>query len=75
MASPHGCLIILVYALPSAKTAVTTDRAVAINVRDTSIGIAEHELGGIFDEFARFSIPLGKADQGWVSVSPSAAAS
>ena len=44
---------------------VTVDRAVLIRVRDTGIGIAEHEVERIFDEFAQFNVPLGKPNKGW----------
>jgi len=44
---------------------VAADGAVAIRVRDTGVGIAEHELGRIFDEFAQFNVPLGKLNEGW----------
>ncbi len=55
----------------TAKGSVTTsaviaaEGAVAIRVRDTGIGIADHELGRIFDEFAQFNVPLGKLNGGW----------
>ena len=39
--------------------------AVAIRVRDTGIGIPDHEIERIFDEFARFNVPLGKLNGGW----------
>ena len=42
------------------SAAVTVDGAVLIRVRDTGIGIADHELERIFDEFAQFNVPVGK---------------
>ena len=47
------------------SVAVTADGAVAVRVRDTGVGIAEHELDRIFDEFAQFNVPLGKLNGGW----------
>jgi signal transduction histidine kinase len=39
--------------------------AVVISVRDTGIGIPDNEIDCIFDEFARFNVPLGKLNGGW----------
>jgi signal transduction histidine kinase len=47
------------------SAAVALDGAIAIRVRDTGIGIADHDLGRIFDEFAQFNVPLGKLNGGW----------
>jgi signal transduction histidine kinase len=47
------------------STVVAADGAVAIRVRDTGVGIADDELGRIFDEFAQFNVPLGKLNGGW----------
>jgi signal transduction histidine kinase len=47
------------------SAAVAPDGAVAIRVRDTGVGIADHELGHIFDEFAQFNVPLGNLNGGW----------
>ena len=47
------------------SAAISLDGAIAIRVRDTGIGIADHELGRIFDEFAQFNVPLGKLNGGW----------
>ena len=47
------------------SAAVTINGAVTIRVRDTGIGIADHDLDRIFDEFAQFNAPLGKLDGGW----------
>jgi signal transduction histidine kinase len=47
------------------SAAVAADGAVAIRVRDTGVGIADDELGCIFDEFAQFNVPLGKLNGGW----------
>ena len=47
------------------SAAIAAEGPVAIRVRDTGIGIADHELGRIFDEFAQFNVPLGKLDGGW----------
>jgi signal transduction histidine kinase len=44
---------------------VAADGAALIRVQDTGIGIAEHAIARIFDEFAQFNVPLGKPDQGW----------
>jgi signal transduction histidine kinase len=44
---------------------IAAEGPVAIRVRDTGIGIADHELGRIFDEFAQFNVPLGKLNGGW----------
>jgi signal transduction histidine kinase len=44
---------------------VAADGAVSIRVRDTGVGIADDELGRIFDEFAQFNVPLGKLNGGW----------
>jgi signal transduction histidine kinase len=41
------------------------DRAILIRVRDTGIGIPEHELAHVFDEFAQFDVPPGKLCKGW----------
>jgi signal transduction histidine kinase len=45
--------------------AIAVDGSIAIRVRDTGIGIADYELGRIFDEFAQFNVPLGKLNGGW----------
>jgi signal transduction histidine kinase len=45
--------------------AIAVDGAIAIRVRDTGIGIADYELGRIFDEFAQFNVPLGQLNGGW----------
>jgi signal transduction histidine kinase len=47
------------------SAAIAAEGPVAIRVRDTGIGIADHELGRIFDEFAQFNVPLGKLNGGW----------
>ena len=47
------------------KAQIAADGAVMIRVRDTGVGIAEHELKHIFDEFAQFNVPLGKPSGGW----------
>jgi signal transduction histidine kinase len=44
---------------------IAAEGPVAIRVRDTGIGIADHELDRIFDEFAQFNVPLGKLNGGW----------
>ena len=44
---------------------ITEVGAVTIRVRDTGIGIPTHEIDRIFDEFARFNVPLGKLNGGW----------
>jgi signal transduction histidine kinase len=46
-------------------SAAPSDGGMAIRVRDTGVGIAEHELGHMFDEFKQFNIPLGKPNEGW----------
>jgi len=45
--------------------AIVAGSAVAIRVRDTGIGIPDHEIEHIFDEFSRFNVPLGKLNGGW----------
>jgi signal transduction histidine kinase len=47
------------------KAQIAADGAAMIQVRDTGVGIAEHELKHIFDEFAQFNVPLGKPSGGW----------
>ena len=44
---------------------VAIDGTVLIRVRDTGIGIAEHELARIFDEFAQLDITVGERNRGW----------
>jgi signal transduction histidine kinase len=44
---------------------ISAGDAVVIRVRDTGIGIPDHEIENIFDEFSRFNVPLGKLNGGW----------
>jgi signal transduction histidine kinase len=44
---------------------ITDVGAVAIRVRDTGVGIPDHEIERVFDEFTRFNVPLGKLNGGW----------
>jgi signal transduction histidine kinase len=47
------------------SAAVTVDGTALIRVCDTGIGIAEHDIERIFDEFAQCNMSLGKPDKGW----------
>jgi signal transduction histidine kinase len=47
------------------SAALTGDARVAISVRDTGVGIPEHELGRIFEEFAQVDAPLAAPNRGW----------
>jgi len=44
---------------------LAADGGVAICVRDTGVGMAEHELGRIFEEFAQVDAPSGEPSKGW----------
>ena len=45
--------------------ALAAGGSVAIHVRDTGVGMAEHELGRIFEEFAQVDAPSGAPNKGW----------
>jgi signal transduction histidine kinase len=47
------------------SAALAASGGVAICVRDTGVGIAEHELGRIFEEFAQVDAPLAGPRTGW----------
>ena len=49
----------------SISAAIAPDGALAIRIRDTGVGIPDDEVAHIFDEFARFNVPLGKQNGGW----------
>ena len=49
----------------SIGASIEDDGGLAIRVRDTGVGIPHHEVERIFDEFARFNVPLGKLNGGW----------
>jgi signal transduction histidine kinase len=49
----------------SISTATASDGRLGIGIRDTGVGIPGHEIEHIFDEFARFNVPLGKLNGGW----------
>ncbi|MEO9163831.1 MAG: HAMP domain-containing sensor histidine kinase [Casimicrobiaceae bacterium] len=47
------------------SVALAADGAALIRVRDSGIGIAEHELERVFDEFSQMDDQLGNLDSGW----------
>ncbi len=47
------------------SVALAADGAALIRVRDSGIGIAEHELERVFDEFSQMDDQLGNPDSGW----------
>ena len=47
------------------SAALAAGGGAAICVRDTGVGMAEHELERIFEEFAQLDTPLGGQGRGW----------
>lgn len=44
---------------------IAGDGAVAVRVRDTGIGIPDHAIEHVFDEFTQFNVPPGGLNEGW----------
>jgi signal transduction histidine kinase len=47
------------------RAALATDGVAVIRVEDTGVGIAQHEVERIFDEFSQFSASPAKTERGW----------
>jgi signal transduction histidine kinase len=47
------------------NAALAVDGAALIRVRDTGIGIAQHEIEHIFDAFAQLDAPVARHERGW----------